>query len=70
MHGPDAGLAVLDREGDPLIDKFQPAWATVAQLLSDAGRLTKAAVAYERAIALTTEPAIRRYLEDRHHPLA
>lgn len=69
VHGPAAGLAVLDGDGDPLIDRFQPAWATRAQLLADAGRPTEAAVAYERAISLTTEPAIRRYLQDRHGAL-
>lgn len=70
VDGPAAGLAVLDRDGDPFLDKFQPAWATRAQLLADADRPTEAAVAYERAIALATEPAIRRYLQDRHRALA
>ena len=69
VHGPTAGLAVLDRDADPLIDKFQPAWATRARLLADAGRASEAAVAYERAIALTTEPSLRRYLEDRRRAL-
>ena len=69
VHGPPDGLAVLDRDADPLIDKFQPAWATRAQLLADAGRPTEAAIAYERAIALSTEPAIRRHLEDRRRAL-
>lgn len=69
VYGPVAGLAVLDRDDDPLIDRFQPAWATKAQLFADAGRSTEAALAYERAISLTTEPAIRRYLQDRHRAL-
>lgn len=68
-HGPSAGLAVLDQDGDSLIDRFQPAWATKAQLLADADRSTEAAVAYERAISLTTEPAIRRFLQDKHRAL-
>jgi RNA polymerase sigma-70 factor (ECF subfamily) len=69
LHGPAAGLTLLDGDGDRLIDRFQPAWATRAQLLADAGRFSEAAVAYERAISLTTEPAIRRYLEDRRRAL-
>lgn len=69
VHGPGAGLAVMDRDDDPLIDRFQPAWATKAQLLADAGRSTEAAIAYQRAISLTTEPAIRRFLQDRHRAL-
>lgn len=68
-HGPSAGLAVLDQDGDSLIDRFQPAWATKAQLLADADRSTEAAVAYERAISLTTEPAIRRFLQDKHRAI-
>jgi RNA polymerase sigma-70 factor (ECF subfamily) len=65
VDGPDAGLALLERDQDPLIERFQPAWATRAQLLADAGRPQDAAVAYQRAISLTTEPAIRRFLESR-----
>lgn len=69
VHGAAAGLAVLDRDGDPLIDRFQPAWATRAQLLADAGRPAEAAVAYERSMSLTTEPAIRRFLQERQRTL-
>ena len=65
MEGPEAGLALLERDEDPLLDRFQPAWATRAQLLADAGRPHDAAAAYRRAISLTTEPAIRRFLESR-----
>ena len=50
---------------DPQIDRFQPAWATRAQLLADAGSPHDAALAYQRAISLTTEPAIRRFLQQR-----
>ncbi|MGH3332161.1 MAG: RNA polymerase sigma factor [Nocardioidaceae bacterium] len=65
VDGPEAGLALLARDQDPLIERFQPAWATRAQLLADAGRPRDAAVAYQRAISRTTEPAIRRFLENR-----
>ncbi len=65
VDGPETGIALLERDQDPLIASFQPAWATRAQLLADAGRPQDAAVAYERAISLTTEPAIRRFLENR-----
>jgi predicted RNA polymerase sigma factor len=64
VHGPLEGLAVLDDE-DPSLGRFQPAWATRAQLLADAGRSEEAATAYRRAISLTTEPAIRHFLEQR-----
>jgi RNA polymerase sigma-70 factor, ECF subfamily len=65
VDGPEAGLALLERDEDPLLERFQPAWATRAQLLADAGRPHDAAAAYRRAISLTTEPAIRRFLERR-----
>lgn len=65
VDGPDAGIVALDRVRDPLVDRFQPAWATRAQLLAEAGRPEEADCAYRRAISLTTEPAIRRFLEDR-----
>ena len=70
VDGPDAGIAELDRIQDPLVDRFQPAWATRAQLLAEAGRPHDAALAYERAISLTTEPSIRRFLQDRLRGLA
>jgi RNA polymerase sigma-70 factor (ECF subfamily) len=45
--------------------RFQPAWAARAHLLEEAGRLADAAVAYDRAISLTTDGGARRYLEKR-----
>jgi RNA polymerase sigma-70 factor (ECF subfamily) len=65
VDGPDAGIAQLDHDQDPVPDRFQPAWATRAQLLTDAGRRQEAAVAYQRAISLTTEPAVRMFLNNR-----
>jgi RNA polymerase sigma-70 factor (ECF subfamily) len=64
VDGPEAGIAELDLE-QPMADRFQPAWATRAQLLGDAGRPREAALAYERAISLTTEAAVRRFLQRR-----
>lgn len=65
VHGPDAGLAVLDAMTGDAIGRFQPAWATRAHLLAEAGRADEAATALARAISLTTSPAVRRYLERR-----
>jgi hypothetical protein len=65
VDGADAGIAALECDADPLIDRFQPAWATRAHLLAEAARFAEAASAYRRAISLTTEPAIRGFLEDR-----
>jgi predicted RNA polymerase sigma factor len=65
VEGPAAGLAVLDAIGDEAVQRFQPAWATRAHLLAEAGRREEAVRAYQRAISLTTDVAARRYLEGR-----
>jgi RNA polymerase sigma-70 factor (ECF subfamily) len=61
--GPDAALSFLDAANAPALEDFQPAWATRAHLLAEAGRTTEAAGAYGRALALTTDPALRGFLE-------
>jgi predicted RNA polymerase sigma factor len=63
VEGAEAGLAALDGIADEAVQWFQPAWATRAQLLREAGRREAAARAYERAISLTTDTGARRYLE-------
>lgn len=65
VRGAEAGLMALDAIRDPSAGRFQPAWATRAHLLVEAGRTDEAASAYSRAIALTPEPRLRRYLEQR-----
>lgn len=62
VDGPAAGLAVLDRLGEEA-SRFQPAWATRADLLRRLHRPTEAAVAYGEAVALTADPAERAHLE-------
>jgi predicted RNA polymerase sigma factor len=65
LDGAAAGLAALDEITDPAVERFQPAWATRAHLLAKAGRSREAADAFEKAIALTTDPATRGYLARR-----
>lgn len=65
VEGPDAGLAALDELSGPAAQRFQPAWATRAHLLAEAGRMDEAQRAYEKAISLTTERGDRQYLESR-----
>jgi predicted RNA polymerase sigma factor len=65
IDGPDAGLSALDAIDGPAAQRFQPAWATRAHLLASAGRLGEAATAYEKAISLTTDPALREFLLER-----
>jgi len=63
--GAEAGLAALEAISDPGVARFQPAWATRAHLLEEAGRTEEAREAYGKAISLTTEVGVRRYLERR-----
>jgi RNA polymerase sigma-70 factor (ECF subfamily) len=63
--GPAIGLAALDEIRAAEVQRFQPAWATRAHLLAELGRAEEAAAARAKAISLTTDPAVRRYLERR-----
>lgn len=60
IDGPDAGLAALD--GLEGADRFQPAWTTRAHLLAARGDRDGSIGAYEHAIELTGDDAIRTYL--------
>jgi len=69
-HGADAALAALDAlAGDPRLDDYQPYWAARAGVLARVGDRDAADVAYERAIGLETDPAVRRFLERRRAAL-
>ncbi|MBI3786431.1 MAG: RNA polymerase subunit sigma-70 [Deltaproteobacteria bacterium] len=68
--GPAAGLAVLDElAGDSRLTNYQPYWAARAELLARAGQVDAAAAAYERAIGLEADPAVRRFLQRRRSEL-
>lgn len=62
-HGAKAGLAALDVISDTDCQSFQPAWATRAHLLRANADEKGARQAFEKAIALTTNLPLRRYLE-------
>ena len=70
VEGSQAGLEALDTITDDAVQRFQPAWATRAHLLAEAGRAEAAAVAFERALSLTTDNGARRYLERRRAQLS
>jgi predicted RNA polymerase sigma factor len=63
--GPADGLALLDALGIPAVATYQPYWAVRAHLLRSLDRVSEAAAAYDRAIGLTEDPAVRRFLLDR-----
>jgi predicted RNA polymerase sigma factor len=55
--GPAAALRYLDAQTDA--DEFQPAWATRAHLLARLGQHIEATNAFDRAITLCTDAALR-----------
>jgi RNA polymerase sigma-70 factor, ECF subfamily len=64
--GPAAGLTLLGPLlGDPALERYQPLHAAHAELLSRAGDAAGAALAYERAIALSANDVERAELERR-----
>jgi RNA polymerase sigma-70 factor (ECF subfamily) len=68
--GPKAALAELDAlAGDARLADYQPYWAARAGLLARLGRAPEAAIAYERAIGLERDPAVRAFLAERKHAL-
>ncbi|MET0540942.1 MAG: DUF6596 domain-containing protein [Variovorax sp.] len=61
-RGPAAGLAALDALDADDLPSYQPYWAARAHVLVEAGRGAEAQAAYERAIGLATQPAVRDHL--------
>ncbi len=69
-RGPAAALAALDAlASDPRLADYQPYWAARADLLARGGDLARADEAYERAIGLEVDPAVRRFLQRRRAEL-
>ena len=60
--GPEAGLAVLDEIAPDDVSAYQPYWAVRAHLLQRLGRTSEAADAFDRAIGLAEDPAVRQFL--------
>lgn len=66
-----AGLEVLEQvAGDPRMVEYQPYWAVRAELLSRTGASAEARQAYDIAIGLERDPAVRRFLAVRQATLA
>ena len=69
-RGAAAGLAALDElAGDPRLADYQPYWAARAGLLARLPDLLQADAAYQRAIGLEADPAVRRFLQTRRDTL-
>ena len=62
--GPEAALAALDPiDVDKRLKSYQPYWAARGHLLARTGRRIDAAEAFRVAIGLTTDEAVRAYLQ-------
>lgn len=68
--GPTVGLAALGALDATQLDGYQPYHAARADLLARVGRRDEASVAYDRAIALTSNTAERAFLESRRATVA
>jgi len=64
-NGPEAGLAVLDGIDLDAVSGYQPYWAVRAHLLQRLGKTSEAANAFDRAISLAEDPAVRQFLLQR-----
>lgn len=62
--GAHAGLQVLEALGeDSRLGGYQPYWAALAGLLARLDRRNEAAQAYDQAIGLERDPAVRQFLQ-------
>ena len=66
IHGPKAALeAMQEVAADPRLTEYQPYWAACAELMAKTGAYGEARDAYEVAIGLERDPAVRRFLQRR-----
>jgi RNA polymerase sigma-70 factor (ECF subfamily) len=70
-RGPGEGLTALDQlASDERLADYQPYWAARAHLLASSGRIDAALDAYQQAIGLERDPAVRHFLQQRAAALA
>jgi RNA polymerase sigma-70 factor (ECF subfamily) len=70
LQGPEAALEAMQAASDKRLSEYQPYWAARADLLSRTGSHDEAHRAYEIAIGLERDPAIRRFLARRQSALS
>jgi predicted RNA polymerase sigma factor len=70
IDGAGAALEAMEEVAtDARLTTYQPYWAARAELLAKAGVLDEARHAYEIAIGLERDPAVRRFLQQRQSAL-
>jgi predicted RNA polymerase sigma factor len=65
MNGPEVGIELLDDIEAEAVSDYQPYWAVRAHLLQMLGKTAEASAAYDRAIGLSEDPAVREFLLQR-----
>jgi RNA polymerase sigma-70 factor (ECF subfamily) len=66
LHGADVALAAMPTPAnDARLADYQPYWAARAELLARTGAPVEASHAYDLAIGLERDPAVRRFLQQR-----
>jgi RNA polymerase sigma-70 factor (ECF subfamily) len=66
LHGAGAALAAMEPlAADGRLAEYQPYWAARAELLNRTGAHDEARRAYDQAIGLERDPAVRRFLQRR-----
>jgi RNA polymerase sigma-70 factor, ECF subfamily len=70
LHGANEALEILQRvAADPRLNDYQPYWAARAELLARTGSHREAREAYEMAIGLERDDAVRHFLRQRQATL-
>ena len=70
LNGANEALELLQRlSADPRLHEYQPYWAARAELLARSGANREAREAYEMAIGLERDHAVRRFLRQRQAKL-
>jgi predicted RNA polymerase sigma factor len=69
-EGPERGLDLLDAIKSAAPEDYQPYWSSRAHLLECLGRLDEARDAYARAMGLTEDDGVRRWLSAKKRALA
>jgi RNA polymerase sigma-70 factor (ECF subfamily) len=64
-RGAEPGMAALDAIDANDVSAYQPYWAVRAHLLQRLGKTPEALYAFDRAIGLTEDPAVRQFLLQR-----
>lgn len=70
LHGPPAALVIMEAlAADGRLADYQPYWAARAALLAGTQAYPEARKAFDMAIGLASDPAVRRYLQERQAAL-